>query len=63
MKLYIVQYWNDDDSRPMGVFSTREKADEYVTEVDSLFRFGYFNVDEIELDVPFNLPSDYRPNE
>jgi hypothetical protein len=47
----------------MGVFSTREKADEYVTEVDSLFRFGYFNVDEIELDVPFNLPSDYRPNE
>jgi hypothetical protein len=63
MKLYIVQYWNDDDSRPMGVFSTQEKADEFVAEMDSIVKHGMIDVEEIELDVPFCSPNEYGPNE
>lgn len=58
MKLYIVQYWNYDDSRPLGVFSTQEKADQYIAEIESSMPYGDLDVEEIELDVPFNGPNE-----
>ena len=63
MKLYIVHYWNYDDSRSMGVFSTKEKADNFVADIDSILRYGMIEVEEIELDVPFCPPREYVPSE
>jgi hypothetical protein len=47
----------------MGVFSTQEKADEFVAEMDSIVKHGMIDVEEIELDVPFCSPNEYGPNE
>lgn len=67
MKLYVLNgYYNDTGGMRMadfGVFSTREKAQEII-EIWKKYQPDYmdegFEIEEIELDEPLDLPLGYK---
>lgn len=52
MKLFLVYYWDYDLSGACAVFSTKEKAQEFINTRN--YGPGDYEIMEITLDVPFD---------
>lgn len=50
MTVHVVSWRNYDESWIMGVFSSEELANEYMSKTDKPNKYGEFNLDSYEID-------------
>ena len=50
MTVYLVMHWNYEDSWPMAIYSSKERAEQYIAEQSPHYRHGSLEIDEFVID-------------